>query len=96
MMVFYWGRNEIHMQICSVAKQKFQPFNFSTIFFIASIALPIAVPAVRIHLKTYLMGCLIVQGVLLMELVVSFLRQAASILNIKLFQVNPPPTEKGE
>jgi hypothetical protein len=94
--VFFWGRNEIHMQICSVAKQKFNVFNWSTIFFIASMAVPIAVPAVRPHLSNYLYACLAIQALLMIELIVSFLLQAASILKIKLFQVNPAPAEKSQ
>lgn len=91
--VFYWGRNEINMQICSVTNQKYNTFNWSTIIFLASLALPILFPAVRNHLSSYLLGCLLVQGVLLGELVVSFLRQAAGVLGIKLFSVNPPPKD---
>lgn len=93
-LVFFWGRNEIHMQICSVAKQKFNVFNWSTIFFLASMAVPIAVPAVRAHLSSYLCSCLVIQGIFMIELIVSFLRQAASILKIRLFHVNPPAGEK--
>ena len=92
--VFFWGRNEIHMQVCSVAKQKYQVFNWSTIFFIISMVLPIVVPSVRAHLSIYLLLCLIVQFLFLMELIISFLLQAASILKIRLFHVNPPPAEK--
>jgi hypothetical protein len=63
--VCFWGKNEIHMQICSVANQRFKVFNSSTIFFIISMALPIAVPAVRDHLTTYLYACLAIQAVLM-------------------------------
>lgn len=90
-VALYWGRNEIYMQICSVANQKFKAFNWSTIVFIATLALPIVIPALRTNLSTYLYICLGIQAIFLAELIFSFLRQAASILNIKLFHVNPPP-----
>ncbi|XP_031505801.1 uncharacterized protein LOC116268162 [Nymphaea colorata] len=91
--VCFWGRNEIHMQICSVASQKFKVFNWSTIFFLASMAIPILIPAVRAHLSAYLYVCLAIQFIFMIELFISFLRQAASILNIRLFRINPPPAE---
>jgi len=56
--------------------------------------LPIVVPAVRSHLSNYLLLCLIIQFLFMMELIISFLLQAASILKIRLFHVNPPPAEK--
>jgi hypothetical protein len=90
-VALYWGRNEIYMQVCSVANQKYNAFNWSTLVFIASLAVSIAFPAIRSHLSTYLYIFLAIQALFLAELIFSFLRQAASILNIKLFQVNPPP-----
>lgn len=90
-IALYWGRNEIYMQVCSVANQKFNAFNWSTLVFIATLALPIVMPALRSHLSTYLYICLGIQAIFLSELIFSFLRQAASILNIQLFHVNPPP-----
>jgi hypothetical protein len=79
------------MQICSVSLQKFNVFNWSTISFVVSIAIPIFYPAAREHLAFYLYACLIIQALFLFELVLSFLRQAASILNIKLFTINHFP-----
>jgi hypothetical protein len=35
-ITFWWGRNEIYLQICSVAEQKFNPFNWGTIAFVVS------------------------------------------------------------
>lgn len=89
--VFFWGRNEIQMQTCSVTNQQFNPLNWSTLLFAASLALPILLPPLRSHLSTYLIGCLLLQAVLLVELAISFLRQAASVLGIRLFAINPPP-----
>jgi hypothetical protein len=76
------------MQICSVSLQKFNVFNWSTIFFGISIAIPIFYPPLREHLAYYLYASLIIQALFLFELILSFLRQAASILNIKLFAIN--------
>ena len=90
-VALYWGRNEIYMQVCSVANQKFNAFNWSTLFFIGILILPIALPTIRSHLSTHLYICLAIQALFLGETIFSFLNQAASILNIKLFHVNPPP-----
>jgi hypothetical protein len=94
MLTFFWGRNEIYMQICSVANQKYNALNWSTITFAVSLAVPILVPSVRQHLCLYLSVCLVIQAIFLIELIVSFLKQASSILNIKLFSINQIPEPK--
>lgn len=89
-LVFFWGRNEIYMQICSVANQQFNPLNWGTISYAISIILPIFVPAIRENLNSYLYLCLAIQTIFLIQLIISFLLQASSILNIKLFMINKP------
>lgn len=89
-LVFFWGRNELYMQICSVANQRFNPLNWGTISYAISMLVPMLVPAVRENLGNYLYLCLAIQALFLIELIISFLLQASSILGIKLFKVNKP------
>ena len=86
-ITFWWGRNEIYLQICSVANQKFNPFNWGTISFVLSMIVLFLFPKNE-HLSTYLYVCSAIQALFLIELIVSFLRQSSSILNIKLFSIN--------
>lgn len=89
-LVFFWGRSEIYMQICSVANQRFNPLNWGTISYIVTMIIPMLVPVVRDNLNTYLYLCLTIQALFLLELIISFLLQASTILNIKLFKINKP------
>lgn len=92
-LTFWWGRNEIYLQICSVAEQKFNPFNWGTITFVVSMIVLFLFPTNSEYFLTYLYVCLAIQGLFLIELIVSFLRQSSSILGIKLFSVNKVETK---
>ena len=87
----FWARNEIYMQICSVTNQNFNALNWSTITFVASFLLLIIFPSIQSNIGLYLGLILGIQLFFLIELIISFLNQAANILQIKLFKVNIIP-----
>ena len=79
------------MQISAVANQKYNTFNSGTIIFIIGLLGMVIIPSFGLELRTYLWVFLTVQLISLLELIYGFLIQAADILNIKIFHINPPP-----
>jgi hypothetical protein len=79
------------MQISAVANQKYHTFNSGTIIFLSGLLGMVILPSFGVDLRTYLWIFLIVQLISLLELIYGFLIQAADILNIRIFHINPPP-----
>lgn len=95
-LLLFWGRNLMLMQVCSVTNQIFSVFNRGTNFFIIAILLPFLFTPLRAHLSNYLLGVIAVQCLLLFEFVYSFLDQATTILGIRVFKIKPFPQPKSQ
>ncbi len=100
MLTFMWARNMMLMQVCHVTKQRFHSFNIgNSIYYLGTVTF-ITIWTVSIYLYlnnfskeniySFFILAAIVQFLVLMEFIVSFLNQAKHILGIKLFKINPP------
>jgi hypothetical protein len=65
MLLLFWGRNLMLMQVCSVTNQIFSVFNRGTNFFIIAILLPFLFTPLRAHLAHYLLAVVALQSLLL-------------------------------
>jgi len=88
-LTFFWTRNIIYMQICAVCNTTFKVLNIGTVSYLVCL-LFMAFAPIKENLGNFLTFVLILQGLLLLELILSFLNQATEILQIKFFSINPP------
>ena len=83
-LMFSWARNMILIQVCYVAKQKFNPFNLGTLSFL--------VPSfifffIDINPKIYFSCVAVLTGLVFLEFVVSVINQSARMLSINVFSI---------
>jgi len=77
------------IQVAAVTNQKYNVFNKGTNFFLMAMTILILrFEQISAFLKEYLIIVGIIQFLILLEFVYSFLNQAAAILNIKIFKLN--------
>ena len=77
LLLFSWCRNMIHIQLCFVTKQRFDPFNLGTLSFVIPSLLFLFT---NIDPTTFYLYATLLSGIIFLEFVTSVLRQGSKIL----------------
>ena len=77
LLLFTWCRNMIHMQVCFVTKQKYDPFNIGTFCFVIHTLIYLLVD---VNPVTYYWYATFISGLIFFEFVISVLLQGSTLL----------------
>ena len=87
-LMFFWARNMILIQLQFITKQRYRVFNRGTnTFLFFTILYIVGGRFLPCSTETYFLVFCVVQGLVLMEFVVSVLREGAKILDINIFSI---------